>query len=95
MTERNAYVDKMQAKVDEWSAEIAKLEARARGAEADARINCEEQLQRMRKQRDEAQAHMRELQRASDEAFDDVRAGFESAWDSMADAFRKATQRFK
>ncbi len=33
---RDAFVKKMKAKLDEWNAEIAKLESRARQHEADA-----------------------------------------------------------
>jgi SMC interacting uncharacterized protein involved in chromosome segregation len=38
MTDRSAYIDKMKAKVDEWTADIEKMQAKAKGAEADLRI---------------------------------------------------------
>ena len=49
MTDRSAYVDKMKAKVDEWTADIEKMQAKAKGAQADARIEYGKQLDEMRK----------------------------------------------
>ena len=66
MTDRSAYVDKMKAKVDEWTADIEKMQAKAKGAQADARIEYDKQLAEMRKQRDEAQVKIKEAQEASD-----------------------------
>ena len=31
MTDRSAYIDKMKAKVDEWTADIEKMQAKAKG----------------------------------------------------------------
>ena len=77
MTDRSAYIDKMKAKVDEWTADIEKMQAKAKGAQADARIEFDKQLAEMRKQRDEAQVKIKEAQEASDGAWDDMRKGFE------------------
>ena len=48
MSERDAYVEKMKAKLDEWNAEIDRLEAKARGAEADARLRYNKQIESLR-----------------------------------------------
>ena len=77
MTDRSAYIDKMKAKVDEWTADIEKMQAKAKGAQADARIEFDKQLAEMRKQRDEAQVKIKEAHEASDGAWDDMRKGFE------------------
>ena len=94
MTDRSAYIDKMKAKVDEWTADIEKMQ-KAKGAQADARIEYDKQLAEMRKQRDEAQAKMKEAQEASDGAWDDMRKGFEAAWDSISSSFQNAMKRFR
>lgn len=95
MSNRDAYVEKMKAKIDEWNADIEKMEAKARGAEADAKIKYSEQLTAMRQHRDEARARMRELQVASEDAWERIRDGMESAWASMSKGFRDAADRFK
>mgnify|MGYP000314631334 CR=1 FL=1 len=95
MSNRDAYIEKMKARIDEWNADIAKLEARARQAEADMKIKYEEQLETMRQQREHAREKMHEIQHASEEAWESLRHGMESAWDSMTKAFRDAADRFK
>ena len=61
MIDRDAYVEKVKANIDQWNAEIDKLQANAREAQADAKIQYEKQLADMRKQRDEALEKMKEV----------------------------------
>jgi hypothetical protein len=42
MSTRDAYVNKMKAKLEEWDADIAKLGARSRGVAAGAQIKYNE-----------------------------------------------------
>lgn len=44
MSEKDAYVEKMKAKLDEWNAEIDKLQAKAKQAEADAEIQYNDEI---------------------------------------------------
>lgn len=62
MSDRDAYVDKMKAKIDEWNADLAKLEARSRGAEADMRVKYDQQIKELREQRERAEKRLKELQ---------------------------------
>jgi uncharacterized coiled-coil DUF342 family protein len=95
MSDRDAYVQKMKAKLDEWNAELEKLSAKADAAEADAKLKYNEQITMLRKQRDEARQQLDELVSASDDAWDDLRQGVESAWGKVSNAFRTALGRFK
>jgi hypothetical protein len=93
--DRDAYVEKMKAKLDVWNAEIDKLQAQARAAEAENKASYEKHLAEMRKQRDVAYEKMKEAQAASDAAWDDMRKGMESAWENIASSFQKAWSRFQ
>lgn len=95
MNERQAYIEKMKAKLDEWNADIDKLEARARDAEADARIRLHQQLDELKATREDAARRVRELQDAGSDAWESMRQGAEAAWEEMARAFRDASNRFK
>jgi uncharacterized coiled-coil DUF342 family protein len=95
MSNREAYEQKLKAKLDEWQAEIDKLRAKARGAEADARIEREKEAERLEAKRDEMRQKLKEMREAGDEAWDDLRDGAERAWKSFSDAFEKARDRFK
>ena len=95
MSTRDAYVAKMKAALDEWNAELSKLEARAASAEADAKLRYEKQIEALREQREEARAKLRELESASDAAWRDMQRGAEAAWSSMNQAWRDAMKRFR
>jgi len=95
MSNREAYEQKLRAKLDEWQAEIDKLRAKARGAEADARIEREKVADRLEAKREEMRHKLKEMREAGDEAWDDLRDGAERAWKSFSDSFEKARDRFK
>jgi chromosome segregation ATPase len=95
MSDRNAYIEMMKTKLDEWNAEIDKLEEQAKAAEADAKADYEKHLAEMRRQRDEAQAKLKEAQDANDAAWDDMRKGMESAWETISNSFKSAMNRFR
>ncbi|MFW6345484.1 MAG: coiled coil domain-containing protein [Halomonas sp.] len=94
MSNRDAYEQKLRAKLDEWQAEIDKLRAQARGAEADARLEQEREAERLEAKREEVREKLDELREAGDDAWDDVRQGAERAWEAMSGAFEKARSRF-
>ncbi len=96
MTEkRDAYVQKLKAKMDEWNAEIDKIEAKADQAEAESKIEYEKQLKDLRAKRKDVEDKMAKLQQAGDGAWEDLKIGIESAWDSLGNAVKSAASRFK
>jgi uncharacterized coiled-coil DUF342 family protein len=94
MTDRSAYRQKLEAQLDEWRAEIDKLQAKAVEAGADARIEYEKQVEELREQQKEAQERLEELNDAGEEAWDDLKDGVEKAWDNLGNAVQKAVERF-
>ena len=95
MSERDQYTQKAKVQIDQWNAEIDKMKARFDEAEADAKIEYRKQLDAMRAQRDEAEVKLKEMRNASNDAWNDMQAGFDKAWDSMSGAFDSAMSRFK
>jgi hypothetical protein len=95
MNERQAYIEKMKAKLDEWNADIDKFEAQTKSAGADAQIRFQQQLDELKATRDAAAKQLRELQDASADAWETMRQGAEAAWEEMVKASRDATNRFK
>ncbi|MGL4414641.1 MAG: hypothetical protein EA338_04615 [Roseinatronobacter sp.] len=91
--DRDTYVEKMKAKIDEWNAEISKQEAKARVAQADMKLKYEDQVTEMKAQRDAFEAKLREARESNEKAWDDMRDGFEKAWHDMARAFDSAMKR--
>jgi uncharacterized coiled-coil DUF342 family protein len=94
MTDRDEYAEKMKRKIDEWNAEIDKLEGKAREASGEWEQKYNEQLAEMRKYRDEAEEKYDELRRQSAENWAKWEADAKAAWSDIADGFQKAWRRF-
>lgn len=95
MTTRKEYVEQLKETLDQWNADIAKWETKARMAQTDIRIDYEMQLENLRKQREEVTAKLKEVQASGDEAWKDLVAGTDVAWKAMREAFDKAASHFQ
>lgn len=92
--EQSAYRQKLEARLDQWQAEIDKLQAKAAEASADARLEHDEQIQNLRRQQQEARDKLNKLEDAGSEASEDLKKGLEQAWDELGEAVDKAKKRF-
>ena len=95
MATKEAYRQKLEAQLAEWDARLDVLNAQARKASADARIDYENELQGLKRQRERARETLAELGRRSETAWEDVKVGAERAWDEMGKALDKVAARFK
>ena len=95
MASRDEYLEKFKAKLDEWNAEIDRLEAIARAAQAEMQAEYQEQLDALRRTRDEALKEYDRVQNATVDAWDAMVQGTEKAWQVWADAFDKARSKLK
>ena len=90
MNQRDAYVEKMKAKLDEWNADIEVLEAKARNARAEARARFEAQVRDMRKQRNDFEEKLQEVRHGGDAALDELRRGLDQAATTLGDSVKRA-----
>ena len=90
MAKRDEYLEKFKAQLDQWNADLARLEAKAQEAQADARLRYEAEIEELRQRREDARERMKELERASEDARDDFRKRAEKAWTELDEGFRKA-----
>lgn len=95
MSMKEAYEQKLQAQLDEWSAEIDKLKAKADSAEADAQLEYYKRIEELRSMQETAANKLTGLKDAGDDAWEDLKAGIESAWDSLGNALKSAASRFR
>lgn len=95
MVDRDAYVQEMKAKLDDWNAQIDKLSAKADAAQADTKLEYNKQVEALKKQREEALQRLNELQSAAESAWEDMRAGMDAAQDKMTSALKNAASRFQ
>lgn len=94
MSVKDEYVAKLKSQLDEWSADIDVLEARARKVDAELRVKCDEQLVLLRAKRDEARIKLKEIQDSAGDAWQELRKGGDEAWASIKHALAEARKKF-
>lgn len=92
---KESYEKKLQAQLDEWSAEIDQLKAKADKASADAQIEYSRQVEELQARQEEAKRKLAELREAGDGAWEDLKAGAENARDALGSALESARARFR
>lgn len=95
MKNKEAYIQKLHAKIDEWNADIDKLKAKADQVEADAKIEYQKQIETLKTKSNEIERKVTEISRSSEDAWQDLKAGIDLAREAMNQAIRSATSRFK
>ena len=94
MNQKELFEKKMRARLDEWSAEIDRLEARAEQADADVRMALKQEIDAAAARRDVVRTKLEEFASAGDDAWEDLKTGMEHAWSSLESAMRAARSRF-
>ena len=92
---RNEYMEKTKENLDVMNAKIAELEAIASKKTGEARRDLRERLDEISQSREKAEKRLAELREATKPAWDDVKHGFEDAWQSLSRAVDRATDRFQ
>lgn len=92
---RDAYVQKMKEQLDQWNAEAAKWEVKAKEAQASMKLEYEKQLSLLNSRRDEAMYQLKLLQGASTDAWQEMMKGTDQAVKSMQEAFNRARSHFE
>ncbi|MDY0094157.1 MAG: hypothetical protein RBT80_15795 [Candidatus Vecturithrix sp.] len=97
MSTKEQYVEKRQAEIDKWNAELEDLEAKIKtaGADAKAKLEHEEHISALRQKRDEAKAKLAEIQAAGDDTWEDLKDGVEGIWANIKDGYDKVASKFK
>jgi predicted nucleic acid-binding Zn-ribbon protein len=95
MSDKDAYVQKLHVKLDEWNAEIDKLKAKANKAEAESRLEYQKEIESLQRRRKAAEEKLSEVRQAGEGAWKDLKSGVQNAWDSMEEAVKSARSRFK
>lgn len=92
---RDEYVAKLKTQLDDWNAQAAVWEAKAKDAQATAKAEFERQLVLLKAQQENAAYQMRLLQNASADAWKDLSAGADAAWKQMSETFARAASHFE
>lgn len=91
----NAYMQKMAAQLKEWSAQINLLEAKIDNVAAEMKIKRAEELHALRDKQRAAADKMKELGKATGEAWDQVKLTADKMWDDLKAGLSDAQDKFK
>jgi LPS O-antigen subunit length determinant protein (WzzB/FepE family) len=91
---KEEFQKKLDARLKELDAEIAKLREKGRDLKDKAKPNWDQKMADLEKKRDAARAKLAEVGQSSAEAWKDVQKGAQSAWDELDKAFRAASSEF-
>lgn len=95
MKERDEWVEKAKAKLDEWNEELDELEAKARVAKAEQKARYQRLLASLREYRDRLRNRISEVEEAGDAAWAELKDGAERGWRSLQEGFRAAVEEFR
>ena len=91
---RDQYVGKLKTKLDEWNADIDRLQEKAAQAAAAARKEYDEQIGGLRDRRGDLEEKLRALAVTAGSAWEDMREGVDGAAEALGAAIRAAKARF-
>lgn len=95
MDTKEAYLKKFRAKLAEHNAQIDKLGARLAEMHADAAIEANGLLARLKSQRDAASRKLEEINAAGEHAWKDLQVGAEIIWEDLREISDSVRNRFR
>ena len=87
MTHQDTYITRMQNHLDELTANMVELEAKARSARADARERYQLEMAKLRQQSSLALAKLEQLKSAGDDTWEKLVAEMERLRDAFSHSF--------
>ena len=95
MSTRDEYVRRMQAKLEEWNADIDALTVKGSEVSAELKSEYAEQIEALKAKQAAARQKVEEMQKSGEGAWEDLKAGMELAWNAVSEAIDSAKSRFK
>jgi regulator of replication initiation timing len=92
---RDAYVRKMKAKLDQWSADIDMLKAKISEASAEKQIEYKQRMEKLREKRKELEQKLAEMEKAGESTWENFKQSTEASWEALKEGFAAAKAAYK
>ncbi len=92
---RDAYVQKLKDQIDQWNSDIDNLQEKAGKMGADAKAEMQKHVEELKAKRKDLEEKLKPVQKASGEAWEDLKGGTNQALKALGDAVTAAKSRFK
>jgi uncharacterized protein YbjQ (UPF0145 family) len=91
---KEAYQEKLEAQIKEWTAKLTEMKAKADQAGADAKIKMYQQIDQLGARKEAAQEKLNEIKAASAESWEALKAGSEKALEEMKKTWESMKAKF-
>jgi hypothetical protein len=88
MDKRTEYVEKLSAQIVEWDVQIERLKDEAENATAEEKLECSKTIAALQLKRDQAAVELQGISQASDDEWEDLKAGAEQVWREVKGFFK-------
>ena len=92
---RDAYVEKLKARLDKWNKQIDVLETKAREIGTESKAEVQKHIDNVKSTRADLEEKIDGLRKASDSAWKDLKKGVKASWKSLDKAVRAAAADLK
>ena len=95
MSKKELYKQKMQARLDEWEAEVDRFKAKVSGASANVQLELNKEINSLEGKIAQGKTKLTQIADASEDSWELIKEGADSAWDSLKTAVSDAKAKFK
>jgi len=92
---RDEWVETAKMKLDEWNAELDRLEEKARSARREQEARYQRKMAELERKRAEVREKLAEIQEAGDAAWDELKDGARKSLEVLTEAVRVALEEFR
>lgn len=92
---RQAYIEKVNAQLNKYDAQLAEMKAKADQVAANAQVEYHSMMEEVLVKRDAMQAQLIKLQRSSEGAWEEIQSGLEKAGHELHRSFETALAKFQ
>ena len=89
--EKQAYTNKVEAKLEEWEAQTQLLTAKSKNLAADAQLEYEQQLENLEDKKSEFVAYYDELLNRADDSWESFKDEAETKWKEFSNSIERFT----
>lgn len=93
MNDKELYLQKVQAEINEWKAQIELFRAKTASATAGAKISMNQNIKAFEEKVEEGKAKLLELSKSTESTFESMKKTFETKWEIVKTAIVDTTKK--
>jgi predicted nuclease with TOPRIM domain len=93
--DKKSYLQNMAGQLKQWDSEINALKAKIDKAKAESKTELINEINELDSKKEKAKSKLKQLHKAGDGAWDEIKTGVEKSWTEFKGAFSNASAKFK